>query len=649
MPIITPVEAKSRRVKVLYALIYLVLTIGAISMVYPMMIMLSGAVKSDSDIADMDAIPKFIYDPNTFYRKFLEAKYNGETEHLKSSYHKTYRSWRTIVVPGHFEDENLLARYNEFSAGDWPGQWQYLAHTAIQGTKLLQFNHRGYVKKLQGHFDGSIEALNAAMNTVYNSWREVPPPLLGADLGSATQIGGRRYWPADSIADSIAREFVLERPKHQRYFVDLDGYFINNYLIPTYGEAPNLDFRDPCQPHYNPEEPDKKNYNELHDTNYASYEEALLTTRIPEQKVRRADWMQFVLSELNLAFIRIDPSEQEQYQEFLKQAYGNDISFVNKFYGTDYGSFGEVVMPTTVPTHSLQRSDWETFLTNATEPEKPSPAFAAIEVYGPRQAFEEFLREKGYPVDAAKTSLLAKAVRDADLADFRAHRSFYFWEFLRRNFIMVIQQILIHGRSVWNTAVLCTLMIIANLLVNPLAAYAMSRYKLPSTYKILLFAMATMAFPPMVTAIPSFLLIRDLGLINSYAALILPAMANGYWIFLLKGFFDSLPQELYEAANLDGASEWRMFWMITMSLSKPVLAVIALQAFTGMYNTFMYALLVIPDPEMWTLMVWIYQMAQTVHQSVIYAGLIIIAIPPFLIFVLCQNVIMRGIVVPVEK
>ena len=65
-----------------------------------------------------------------------------------------------------------------------------------------------------------------------------------------------------------------------------------------------------------------------------------------------------------------------------------------------------------------------------------------------------------------------------------------------------------------------------------------------------------MAFPAVVTMIPNFLLLRDLGLLNTFAALLLPGMANGYSIFLLKGFFDSLPRELYEAAEIDGANEW---------------------------------------------------------------------------------------------
>jgi multiple sugar transport system permease protein len=92
-----------------------------------------------------------------------------------------------------------------------------------------------------------------------------------------------------------------------------------------------------------------------------------------------------------------------------------------------------------------------------------------------------------------------------------------------------------------------------------------------------------------------------------------------------------------------------MFWRVTMSLSKPILAVIALHAFTTAYANFMFALLICQDERMWTLMVWLYQLQQRSGPAVLYASLIIAAVPTFLIFAFCQNIIMRGIVVPVEK
>ena len=96
-------------------------------------------------------------------------------------------------------------------------------------------------------------------------------------------------------------------------------------------------------------------------------------------------------------------------------------------------------------------------------------------------------------------------------------------EFLVRNYREVIDYVALHGPAVWNTFVLCAGLLVVTLIVNPLCAYALSRYNLPSTYKILLFLLATMAFPAEVSAIPNFLLLKQLHLLNTYWALILPA------------------------------------------------------------------------------------------------------------------------------
>ena len=94
-------------------------------------------------------------------------------------------------------------------------------------------------------------------------------------------------------------------------------------------------------------------------------------------------------------------------------------------------------------------------------------------------------------------------------------------------------------------------------------------------------------------------------------------------IFLLKGFFDSLPQELFEAGQLDGAKEVTMMMRIALPLSKPVLGYLALLAFMGAYGAFLYAFLVVQDQKMWTLMVWIYQLQNTAPKAAIMAALTI--------------------------
>jgi multiple sugar transport system permease protein len=115
------------------------------------------------------------------------------------------------------------------------------------------------------------------------------------------------------------------------------------------------------------------------------------------------------------------------------------------------------------------------------------------------------------------------------------------------------------------------------------------------------------------------------------------------------GFFDSLPRELYEAAEIDGFSEIRMFFQITLALSKPILAVVALGAFTSAYTMFLYALIVCPRPDMWLLSVWLFQFQQQANSSTVFASILIAAIPTLVMFLLCQNIIMRGIVIPTEK
>lgn len=222
-------------------------------------------------------------------------------------------------------------------------------------------------------------------------------------------------------------------------------------------------------------------------------------------------------------------------------------------------------------------------------------------------------------------------------------------DFTLRNYSYVVDYILLNGRTVWNTVLFCLLAILTQLIVNPLAAYALSRYPIRASGRILIFLLATMAFPAEVALIPSFLLLKDLGLLNTFAALVLPTAASGYMIFLLKGFFDSLPLELYEAGQLDGAKEFTMLRKITLPLSRPVLGYLALLAFMGAYGTFIYAFLVVQDQRMWTLMVWIYQLQSIAPKAVMMAAITFAALPTLIVFLFAQRVIMRGIVLPGER
>jgi multiple sugar transport system permease protein len=120
---------------------------------------------------------------------------------------------------------------------------------------------------------------------------------------------------------------------------------------------------------------------------------------------------------------------------------------------------------------------------------------------------------------------------------------------------------------------------------------------------------------------------------------------------LLKGFFDSLPPELYEAATLDGAPEWLVFTRITLPLSKPILAVIALNSFMGAYNAWEWAMVVCQRESMWTIAVWLFQFNSTwaTQPWAIMASFVVTSIPVLVIYLFAQNIILRGIVLPQMK
>ncbi len=336
---------------------------------------------------------------------------------------------------------------------------------------------------------------------------------------------------------------------------------------------------------------------------------------------RYREWLEFKQT-LPEEF-RIPVTNRVMYQRFLAAKYKNQFGAVPKELTGRAAKFEEVEIPASGPILAeFQSKVAPRFLTNSVE-----------------KQWAEYCGSAGVPMPVAAFEAAQVAKNPGTVRT----------EFATRNYAYVLDYILINGRAVMNTAIFCALAILTQLTVNPLAAYALSRYPVRQSGQILIFLLATMAFPAEVAMIPSFLLLKDLGLLNTFAALVLPTAASGYMIFLLKGFFDSLPQELFEAGSLDGAPETTMMFRIALPLSKPVLGYLALVAFMGAYGAFLYAFLVAQDQRVWTLMVWIYQLQNGAPKSVMMAALTLAAVPTLVVFLLCQNAITKGIVLPGER
>lgn len=331
------------------------------------------------------------------------------------------------------------------------------------------------------------------------------------------------------------------------------------------------------------------------------------------------EWLEFKAT-LPAEF-RIPLLYRPVWQEFCRSKYQNDFKLVPARLSQGAKDFGELEIP-------AAGSEWTEFLRTRwpeglPDLESKFRAFAPRASGFPRGAFDEqTVREN------------ASAIRS---------------EFAGRNYRYVLDFILLHGQAVGNTALLCALAIGVQLTVNPLAAYALSRFPGRRSSRVLLALLATMAFPAEIALIPSFLLLKDLGLLNTFLALVLPGAASGYMIYLLKGFFDSLPGELFESGQLDGATEGRMLWKIALPLSRPVLGYLALLAFMGAYSSFLFAFLVCQDRSKWTLMVFLYQLQLSAPRATVMAALTLAALPTLVVFLLAQRVIMRGIVLPGER
>lgn len=612
MPMISRVGRKSWSTRALIAGLYAVLILGGATMVYPFLLLIAGSTKTGVDIKDVSWRPGFLVDDLQLYRKHVEALFNEQLDVMRSVYDSDDVSFDNVMPPEQVR-EDFVRVWQAFIAGDLPAGAYTIGYMQASVSRTIPCWLRAFRERMFAQYGPSIDEANIALQSEYTGWNAFY--LLPEDAYL------RRSRPLETPLGEAWRSFRSEVPAGYRYYFSLQGFFKAQFLKTQYTR-------------------DINEYNRRHGTTYASYDDIQLSPVWPENgtPLEQADWENFVRHTLNLLWIQLDDEAMRRFDQYVQAKYG------------EAGFAADV-----------RRVEREAFLAGWTDPDTGESYGAPVRnlrIQGIDELFRAHVQSHWSDIASVNASLGTDFASWSDIAPpqkewhylaFRDMRPALRLEFATRNFRAALDHLLHHGRGIRNTIIYCALAVLSALLINPLAAYAMSRYKPPSTYKLLLFLLLTMAFPPMVTQIPVFLMMRDFQLLNTFAALLLPGLAHGYSIFLLKGFFDAQPRDLYESAELDGAGEWTMFWQITMSLAKPILAVVALQAFTTAYSNFMFALLICQDEAMWTMMVWLYQLQMKSGPGVVYASLLIAAMPTLAIFIFCQNIILRGIVVPVEK
>lgn len=190
--------------------------------------------------------------------------------------------------------------------------------------------------------------------------------------------------------------------------------------------------------------------------------------------------------------------------------------------------------------------------------------------------------------------------------------------------------------------------LVFQLVLDTAAAYALSKLRPKLGNLILGMMLATLMIPAMVLIIPQYVTVIDLpilhiSLIDSPFSIWLPAVANAFNIFLLKRFFDSVPDDLISAATMDGAGPMRTLWSIVLPISRPILGVVSIFAVTAVWKDFLWPKLVMPSPETRTISVGIYAFSGGTPQNVVVAAAVIAAIPTIVFFLIFQRSIMSGL------
>lgn len=566
--------------------LYVVLSLGAVTTLYPFVLMLSTATKSQSDFNDYapaHLIPAYWRDDSALYVKYLEDRYANNLDEVNAAHSADYSKVAKVALPT--GDTSQVAAWDAFCQAlpDSLMRAGFGEHENAPSPLLMRFRDW-----LSQKYEGDIAKLNAAWNEENLRFETVTAPIEKPNL--------RAWMPNPQLAK--VRDWLAFRKTLPA-----------NFLVPTFGDA--LWRRYLKEDVY---EGKLELLNATWKSTYPSWRAVTLPASAPPT-ADASDWEVFIRTKFPLRMLAVDSSATPAWEAFLAKR-----------------KRPLRPLPTSPPLEGLALTDWMEFI-------KTDAPLGSLRADTPENRWRAQLKDSSAQPPQALS----------DLAFVKAHRGELRRDFAGRNFVHVYRQLMTggqSGRTLLNTVLFCTLAILGAVIVNPLCAYALSRYPLPYAYQVLLFLLATMAFPAEVAMIPNFLLLKQLGLLNTFGALILPGLANGYSIFLLKGFFDSLPKELYEAGILDGATELSMFARITLPLSLPIFSVIALNAFTGAYGAFLFALVVCQDPKMWTVMVALYNLQSNAPQYVIFAALTLAALPTLLVFLAAQKVILRGIVLP---
>lgn len=201
-------------------------------------------------------------------------------------------------------------------------------------------------------------------------------------------------------------------------------------------------------------------------------------------------------------------------------------------------------------------------------------------------------------------------------------------------------------RAYANSLFICALVVTSTLITSSLGGYTFARLKFPGRDIIFYFILATTMIPFVTLLIPLYLVMLDLKLLNTYAGIWLPAGVSSFGIFLCRQFILGIPNDLYDAAKVDGASDFRIYWQIILPLIRPALSALAIFSFLGAFNMYLWPLVALNDTSLYTLPLLLVQLGTTMgvtDYQVIMAGSLIASFPTVIVYLIFQKNFVKGI------
>lgn len=210
------------------------------------------------------------------------------------------------------------------------------------------------------------------------------------------------------------------------------------------------------------------------------------------------------------------------------------------------------------------------------------------------------------------------------------------------------------ARSFLNSIVIATISTAASVVIAAMAAFAFAKLRFPGRTVIFAALLATLMVPTEVTLPPLYILFARVGWLNTYQVQILPSVASVFGLFMIRQYMLSIPDELLEASRLEGATPWQQFWQIVVPVSSPVLGAFAILHFIGMWNAYLWPLIVATNPAVKPIMTLLPTIRDplvgfVIPWGMVMAGCVLVTIPLIAVFLLFQDKFMSGVVAGATK